>query len=72
MGSLSTLFLVWLRCATSSAISSVQYRLYLCMWVNLDVTSCNGLLSSGFDGITDFAVVLVSVFSELQALQGLI
>ena len=68
MGSLSTLFLVWLRCVTSSAISSVQYRLYLCMWVNMDVTSWNGLLGSGFDGITDFAVVIVSVFSELQAL----
>ena len=68
VGSLSTLFLVWMRCVTSSAISSVQYRLYLCMWVNLDGTPCNGLLGSGCDGITDFAVVFVSAFSELQDL----
>ena len=38
------------------------------MWVNLHVTPCDGLFDSGFDGITDFAVVLVSAFSELQAL----
>ena len=29
---------------------------------------CDGLLGSGFDGITEFAVVLVSAFSELQAM----
>ena len=31
--------------------------------MNLFVTPCDGLLGSGFDDITDFAVVLVSAFS---------
>ena len=49
--------------ALRSAISSVLY-----LWVNLYVNPCHGLLDSGFDGITDFSVVLVRAFSELQAL----
>ena len=32
------------------------------------VNPCHGLLGSGIDGITDFSVVLVRAFSELQAL----
>ena len=42
------------------------------VWVNLYVNPCDGLLGRGFDGITDFSVVLVKAFSELQALKGLI
>ena len=40
--------------------------LFVRMYVGESV--CDGLLGSGFDGITDFAVDLVSAFSELQAL----
>ena len=42
------------------------------MWVNMYVTPCDGLLGSSFGVITDFGVVPVSVFSELQALYGVI
>ena len=38
-------------------------------FVFMYVTPRDGLLGSVFDGITDFAVVLVRVFPELQALQ---
>ena len=54
--------------ALCSAISSVQYCWYLCIWVNLYVNTCDGLFGSGFDGIADFSVVLVRACSELQAL----
>ena len=54
--------------ALCSAISSVQYCWYLCIWVNTYVNTCDGLFGSGFDGIADFSVVLVRAFSELQAL----
>ena len=40
-----------------------------CCSLLMYVTPRDGLLGSTFDGITEFAVVIVRVFPELQALQ---
>ena len=53
-----------------SSISSVQYWYLICIWVNLYVNPCDGLLSSGFDGITDSSAVLVGEHFTNRRLRG--